>query len=414
MITYEKFVEGLHPDDRDATHAAVERSLDPDNDGTYYTEYRVINRRDGKTRWIVAVGHAFFENRQPVRLIGTVQDISERKASKEHLCMVMTEMNHRVKNTLATIEALAVQSSANATDIQSFVTTFRDRIRSMAKAHSLLTRREWKGVEFAELLRLELNPRVQQPEHLTLEGKMVRLPPSQALALHMAIHELATNAAKYGPLGVPDGRLAVHWKIEDTDGQKELLIDWREEDGPPVKEPQSYSFGWQLVSDVISYELEGEVTCEWRKEGLRCHIRVPLTRPKGGARLKSSSKRKVEDGRPIVLLVEDSASLARLTAAQLTDLEWEVVGPAATLDKGIKLSNEYPLDAAILDVDLNGEPVFPLARKLTTDDVPFVMLTGFNEVDLPRDLAAARVLTKPVDLDALASWLGTVKGGKPA
>ncbi len=377
-----------------------------------FEEYLVVNGQD----------RIFNTNKFPLRTadgemyaVCTIAiDISQRKEQEEQLRLVMAELNHRVKNSLATVEAIAVQTSANATDVDSFMASFRNRVRSMAAAHSLLTQQEWKGIALREILSSELEPRVSDLEKLKLDGEDIVIPPDQSLALHLAVHELATNAGKYGSLSITSGGVAVSWqRVSSAEGEL-IQIDWREFDGPAVSVATNLGFGTKLIDDVVEYDLGGTVERDWHRDGFRCTMSFPIkgavpslrrNHKEDGAEPNEQAPAPKAPGKPKVLLVEDVMSLARLMTLFVEETGCEVIGPAPTLEKGLALADAAHLDAAILDVSLRGKKVYPLAQKLAEQGVPFALTTGYEKENLPPDLSPERIFVKPIEFDVVKQWL---------
>ncbi|HZW11406.1 MAG TPA: chemotaxis protein CheB [Phycisphaerales bacterium] len=270
----------IHPDDEGRLSELMGAWAGPDTAGRHEVEFR-IRLEDSEVRWLRAAGHTIFAQddgrRFPVRVVGTVLDITDLKRHEEQMRFVMAELNHRVKNTLAVVEAIAEQTFRHATHPEAFMVSFSERLRSLSKAHHLLTRSEWTGAWLEDLVRIELESRVQRPEQLRLDGPALMIRPDAAMALHMVIHELSTNAAKYGALSSSAGRVSVRWTLEPTDDGEMLVIGWAEDGGPPCEPPTRSGFGTKVLERTVSYQLEGGFTTEYRPEGMRCTIRIPWT-----------------------------------------------------------------------------------------------------------------------------------------
>jgi PAS domain S-box-containing protein len=269
------WADNVHSDD-------YQRCLDTyctsfDKRDAFSMEYR-LRRHDGEFRWVLDYGTPHFDPGGGFAgYIGSCIDITDRKRHEEQLRTAMAELNHRVKNTLATVDAVAQQTLRQTNDLPGFRDAFSARLRSMAAAHSLLTRTEWRGTELHDILTAELAARVSTPEHLMLDGPRILIKPKAALALHMAIHELTTNASKYGSLSTPDGRVHIGWEVTGGDEVEELQLVWKERHGPPVTEPRATSFGSRLIREVVSYELNGSAELCFQPDGLCCRVAFPLT-----------------------------------------------------------------------------------------------------------------------------------------
>ncbi len=228
-------------------------------------------RKDGRVIW-VDVRSSTVRDAAGRFLYGirVVQDISERKQAELRQKLLLDELNHRVKNTLATVQSLATQTLRGAGSPEQFRRTFEERIVALSKAHNLLTTRNWQGAELADILSEQLAPYAADPARLSLGGETVSLAPRAALTLSMVFHELATNAAKYGALSVPGGRLTVSWHVERRDpviqGPSLLRLSWRESDGPPVRAPERRGFGSRLIERSTG-ELDGEAQLEFTASG---------------------------------------------------------------------------------------------------------------------------------------------------
>ncbi|HZH42867.1 MAG TPA: PAS domain S-box protein, partial [Lysobacter sp.] len=208
--------------------------------------------------------------------VNMLVDISERKQAETRQKILIEELNHRVKNTLATVQALLWQTARHAGSMEAFVQTFMARLMALARAHDLLTRRHWEGALLGDLVAEVLAPYMAGREDtLHLRGPAVELNPRTAVALAMACNELATNAVKYGALSVPEGRLDVEWSLEAYGA---LRLDWRERGGPPVARPPARGFGTRMVEQCIGGDLDGRSEFRFEPDGLCVVIEVPLLR----------------------------------------------------------------------------------------------------------------------------------------
>nr|WP_255575376.1 sensor histidine kinase [Caldovatus aquaticus] len=198
---------------------------------------------------------------------------------------MLRELNHRVRNTLATVESVVRLTARYASDVPEYEARLADRIRSLAKTHELLTESNWTRTGLYELLHSELAAYGQDDGaggQVRLDGPPVALSAREAVALGMLVHELATNAAKYGALSVPEGRVEVRWTLrEDPGGARRLDLVWAEAGGPPVTPPTRRGFGTQLIERAIARDLGATVATEYAPEGLRFRLSLPLARPAG-------------------------------------------------------------------------------------------------------------------------------------
>jgi PAS domain S-box-containing protein len=263
----------FHPDDMDTMWSRVARALDPQGDGHYEVEYRV-KQLDGSWRWLSAWGLVEFEGqgpqRKPVAIAGASRDLTELKSAAELQGLLVNELNHRVKNSLATVQSIASQTLRSATDLPSARAALEARIGSLARAHDLLTDRSWSGADLAAVVARALEPFAAT--RLKMLGPPVDVSPKHALALSMALHELATNAAKYGALSNATGCIEVRWEVRPG----ALRLAWTESGGPVVSPPQRRGFGTRLLQDGLMREFASRTRLDYAPTGVRCEIEVHL------------------------------------------------------------------------------------------------------------------------------------------
>lgn len=260
----------VDPEDREACRTAVARAAEDLSD--YRAEFRVA-LPDGGTRWLAQRGMVLRDPQGGLRLTGVDWDITERKLSEQRQQLLIGELNHRVKNLLAVIQSIVQQSGRHATTVEALQQSLRGRLRAMAVAHEILATRRWTGAELEAVLRGTLAPHVEgEPERLALRVDSLTVDPPTAQSLALAMHELATNAIKYGAWSVPGGRVDLDGRAEGGCG---LTLTWTESGGPQVEPPTRRGFGSLLLDRAFTYETGGEVSLDWRPEGLRCTIRLP-------------------------------------------------------------------------------------------------------------------------------------------
>ena len=273
-VAVDVFIEKrLPPDDAQKVRAALEATLDPANPRPLVVEHR-LEREDGRIRWIETHGLAYFEGdgpgRRAMRVVGTADDITERKENAEKAHLLTREINHRAKNMLSVVDAISHQIAAG--NPQDFARRFSERIQALSANQDLLIRNEWKGVEIEDLVRAQLahfadliGPRIAaQGPKLLLRGA-----PAQAIGL--ALHELSTNAGKYGALSTDAGRVDIRWACDgDT-----LTMSWTERDGPPVSAPQRRGFGTIVMKTMAERSLDGVVQLDYAPSGLIWRLTCP-------------------------------------------------------------------------------------------------------------------------------------------
>jgi PAS domain S-box-containing protein len=266
-----------HPDDAEPDREAFRKQIEGGLD-FYSMEKRYI-RKDGRVIWLsVRSSPVRTANGQLLYVVRVIQDITERKAAERRQKLSIDELNHRVKNTLAAVQSLASQSARGAPTGDEFRDRFEGRLIALSKAHDQLTRHHWESADLRELLSGSLAPYSSSaPGRVVLRGEDIVLRPRAVLTLAMAVHELTTNAAKYGALSVPGGCIEIHWRPEHADGDRPVLrIDWTEQGGPAVAEPQQRGFGSRLIEAGIASDLGGQARLAFAPEGLRCEIVIPL------------------------------------------------------------------------------------------------------------------------------------------
>jgi two-component sensor histidine kinase len=203
------------------------------------------------------------------------QRAEERRQAEARQELLIHELNHRVKNTLATVQALARQTARGADSVPAFTAAFEARLLAMSQTHMLLTASQWSTTGLRRILELELAPYASgRPERIHLDGPEVGLAPRIAVPLGMTVHELATNAAKYGALSVPEGRVVVRWTLADG----LLRLSWQESGGPAVAAPERTGFGTRLIRTSVERELAGTVALDFLSDGLLCRLTLPLER----------------------------------------------------------------------------------------------------------------------------------------
>jgi two-component sensor histidine kinase len=244
----------------------------------YSGEYRVAGV--SPPRWLAGRGKVVERdaNGDPLLVFGVHFDITERRSAEERQRLLLREINHRVKNTLATVQALATQTVRYARDPREFLDAFSSRLQAFGIAHGLLSDREWRGIGLKELIRLQVMPfDGSTPPRVLVSGEDILLSADQALALGLILHELASNALRYGALSVATGNVDLAWEINETEtGRSHLEISWRERGGPAVEPPQHQGFGSILIQRSLSKVLSSSVKHEFPPEGVTAHISMPL------------------------------------------------------------------------------------------------------------------------------------------
>ncbi len=241
----------------------------------YSSDYRIV-RSEGEVRWIDARCFVLYHgDGRPKRVVGVNIDVTERKRAEEHLQAMNAELDHRVKNVLATASAVAAQTMNASSSMEHFVSAFDGRLRSMAQTHELLSERLWRGIPLAELLRRELAP-YAGGNNTEIGGPEVILSAEAGQTLAMVFHELATNSAKHGAFSSREGKVSVEWRRQlNGNARAGLVIEWQETGGPPAKAESKAGYGISVICELIPHELAGKVNHVLTPEGARCQLEIP-------------------------------------------------------------------------------------------------------------------------------------------
>jgi PAS domain S-box-containing protein len=271
--TIEQLVELMHPDDKERVWTAIETSLDPTSLKPSEVEHRLL--RDGEIRWVEVHWLAYFEGtedeRRAVRVVGIIQDITERKEREEKEHLLMREINHRAKNMLSVVDAIAHQTASRTPE--DFLERFSERIQALSANQELLVRNEWKGVEIESLVRAQLAHFAGLiGSRIAVQGPVLRLNPVGAQAIGLAFHELATNAGKYGALSNDAGSVEIRWGTEDAT----FTMSWTERDGPPVSPPKRRGFGNIVLEAMAERTVDGKVDLAYARSGLTWRLICPI------------------------------------------------------------------------------------------------------------------------------------------
>jgi two-component sensor histidine kinase len=228
--------------------------------------------------FLLSAGPLLDERRAPVGSIVTLTEITERKRAEERQAMLVAELNHRVKNILAVVQAMAFKTIRSSDSLAGFNDAFLGRLRALALAHDLLTQTHWAGTNLDDLIAAILKPhRPLDDDRLAIDGPAVRLPARATVPLSMMLHELTTNAIKYGALSTPTGRIDITWKLADRDDQSVEFI-WKERGGPKVERRAVSGFGTALIDRVVSADLGGSSHIDFDPAGICCTVRFHLPR----------------------------------------------------------------------------------------------------------------------------------------
>jgi PAS domain S-box-containing protein len=272
-FTASQFLAGVHPDDR-ARFKALVYGVSPDRP-SYAVTFRFI-RPHGRQVWLEETSRAEFDAAgRYLRLKGLTLDITERKRAEEHQDWLIAELDHRVKNVLARVAVVAMFTREGSNSMDEFAQALNRRIQSMADAHALLSQSRWRGVGLTDLVH-QLAP-YSANANTTIGGPDVTLTAAATQAVAMVLHELVTNAVKYGALSTSGGRVSVSWdRRQNGDGRTLVVIEWRELGGPPIMAPIQSGYGTSLIRDLIPHELGGTADLEFASDGVCCRVEIPI------------------------------------------------------------------------------------------------------------------------------------------
>jgi two-component system, chemotaxis family, sensor kinase Cph1 len=334
----------------------------------------------------------------------------EREAAGQRHAVMLAELNHRVKNTLTTIRAIAHFTRTSAASLEDYLEGFERRIHAMAASHDLLTVAFWQSIAVRSLVEAQLLP-YASGANIDIDGPDVQLTAATVPQIGIVLHELATNAVKYGALSGTGGRVTVRWAVDPA--APELRIIWTESGGPTVVPPVRRGFGTFTLENIIGFEIAGRTTRRFDADGLHCEIMlregfdaVPAATP-----TQASPPLRAGRERPCVLVVEDEALVAYLLETTIEDHGWACIGPVARVGSALALADDrtITIDAAVLDVNVAGEAVWPVADALAARGVPMLFSTGYDRSGLiPDRFAGAPVLGKPFQIETFAKILGAL------
>lgn len=266
----------LFPEDQPLVLAAIRRAIE--SKSVFQLEHRV-RRVDGTTGWVITRAIPLVDKDGNItEWFGTANDVTDRHKVEQHLRLVVNELNHRVKNNLAMMQAIAAQTFRRVDDLPRAQASFNARIQALAQANDLLTGERWAAVSLQGVIEQALRLQCQESDRCAIAGPPVDLSPKTALSLSMAMHELATNAIKYGAWSVAEGKVSVTWSLyTGGDGTQRIRLEWRESGGPPVTPPRTRGFGSRLIERGLAPEMGGSADMRFLPEGFVCVVDAPLS-----------------------------------------------------------------------------------------------------------------------------------------
>jgi PAS domain S-box-containing protein len=399
----------LRPEDFARMQSAFD-DVTAKNAHVYQTEFRV-KRPNGELRWCIGIVAADVDgNNSIVRISGVTVDITERKEAEERQSLLVREVDHRARNALAVVQSIVRLTQAKSKE--SYVAAVEGRIAALSRAHVLLSESRWEGADLGQILEEELAPyRGGEIERIIASGPSIFLQPATAQIVALAVHELATNGAKYGALSSAAGRVTLTWRAD----RGRLTLRWLEVGGPPVRPPSSQGYGTKVISASVERQLGGSVTFDWRAEGLCFTLSIPTGDANRSSKAPPSERWNTDAGKnPAsekiavgnrILLVEDETLVGIMMSEMLSELGFHVIGPICNLTEAMAAVSKEAFHTAVLDVNLHGEMVYPVADALTARSVPFVFVTGYGAEGIDARFANVPVLQKPIERQTIESVL---------
>jgi PAS domain S-box-containing protein len=381
----------------------------------------IYNPRRSERRWLVvdAVPILRAGDSAPSGAYAVFSDVTERRRGEQAQRLLIREVDHRAKNALAVVQAVIRLTKAETP--QRLVEVVEGRVAALAHAHTILAMNRWEGALLRRLVQVELEAYGGQDgdgRRVEISGPDITVRPEAAQPLSMVLHELTTNAAKHGALAQPDGRLYVRWAV--INGGDAIQLDWQETGGPALGDgPVRRGFGSTMIEASMRQQLQGGITYDWTYDGLHATIRFPadqlapldtLARGTPTELPVNDDRLPVEPGEqsgPRILLVEDNVPLGHLFREMLEALDYAVIGPYTNVPAALTAARGKQIDVAMLDIEMNGAQVFPVAEALRHRGIPMLFCTGYSDVWEP-EWADVPILRKPVTLPALRDRLAVL------
>ena len=422
-----------HPDHVDRVTERLQHSWDT---GEPWEDTFPLRGEDGRFRWFLSRAMPVYDEDGGISLwFGTNTDITEQKQHEEQIEFLLGEVNHRAKNMITLVQAIARQTAASGDE---FMPRFTERMQSLAASQDLLVSSGWRGARTDEVVNSQLGHfKDLIGTRIHLEGPEVRLKSAAAQSLGMALHELATNAGKYGALSNDTGTVHIAWKAVNN-GSSRFEITWTETGGPPVEAPERRGFGSTVIEKMARIAFGQPVKLEFRPEGVFWHLRsiddrvfeddftpqeeaqpartsaMPVAPPQAPAPAPGKAPHRI-------LVVEDEAIIAIDVAAALEDSGCEVIGPVGSVFEALQLLEESPCDGAVVDINLAGETAEPVAEYLVKNGIPFVTVSGRAPDSASSVFNKSPFLSKPLLTQRLVNHMHALLGetagagnGKPA
>jgi len=404
------------PEDRDVALQHIEAASKGES---VVHEFRIQRPSDGAFRWIRNKDFPLHNDNGSVQRIGGIaEDITEEKQNAEHQAVLLAELQHRVRNIMAVVRSVATRSGERAASVHEYAELLAGRLLALSRVQTLLTRAANVSVRLRSIVLDEISVQAQHEGQYEVDGPDVDISPKAAEVLTLALHELSTNALKYGALSDPEGKVSVRWEIVDKNHTPWLSLDWIEKGAgvrtPTPDKPRRRGFGSELIEGRIPYELKGRGRLVIGQGGAECHLEFPLKA--GASILETGAPQRATvfggaldmTGEPDlcglrIMVVEDDYYLATDAARALRGARADVVGPCSSEEEAREeLSKQRP-DAVLLDINLGSGPTFKLAEHLKDNGIPFLFVTGYDQAVIPAEFEAIDRLEKPIQLRRLVA-----------
>lgn len=354
------------------------------------------------------------------RVVGAskiARDVSERKQAERLQRLLMDELNHRVKNTLAIVQSVASQSIAFASSPDDFLDTFSGRLRALSSAHDLLIRERMQGINLRDLVESQLFSEGDGPVGVSVEGPQATIRGSLVTHLALILHELATNARKHGAFASPDGEVSVRWALKPGSARTLDLV-WEEKGVPATDRPASPGFGMQLIEKTLAAN-DGSASIDFRPDGILVHLQFDV-QDRDDIENVAAPGETSGPANPAVpvtnfeglkaLIVEDEAIVAMDLEMKFEQLGFDIAGMASSVPEAIDLLSRTTPDIALLDANLHGERVDAIAGLLEERAIPFAFASGYGREALPKNFADRELLSKPFSDARLVQVLSRLAG----
>jgi two-component sensor histidine kinase len=366
---------------------------------TIQTEITIL-RTDGERRYcLIAAAATFGTDGKIVRIDGVTFDITDRKEAERRQALLAREVDHRARNALAVVQSV-IRLTRDQPSSHAFREAVEGRVRALAKAHELLSQARWQGGDVQRLAREELAPYLSGAARLRLDGPPIVLSPDRAQTVALVLHELATNAAKYGALSEPSGTVDLSWVLE----RGILNLRWVEKVGHMIEPPTRNGVGTRIILASTQAIRGGQAAFDWQSGGLVFTLSMPMVSTSARQKDHAPTQNVVPFQTAVakrVLLVEDEALTGMFMHDLLEELGYDVFGPIGSVEEAMEAATKDNICAALLDVNLRGETIDPVAAALVARHVPIALVTGYSGEHIDAAFSGVPVLRKPVAPDAV-------------